>query len=116
MMHVVATNSSPRMEKGNTVLIMNPFLEGMKEAGTQVELVYSKKLSIQPCTGEFSCWGATPYPASSSQQTRVAHKTTLCYFFLALPTAFTLRKLVVSSSPRTTLHGQYCQPPTDKTF
>jgi len=60
MMHVVATNSSPRMEKGNTALIMNPFLEGMKEAGVQVELVYSKELSIQPCTGEFSCWGATP--------------------------------------------------------
>jgi multimeric flavodoxin WrbA len=60
MTSVVAISSSLRMEKGNTALILNPFLDGMREAGAQVDLVYSKKLNIQPCTGDFSCWGATP--------------------------------------------------------
>ncbi|AKB78215.1 iron-sulfur flavoprotein [Methanosarcina horonobensis HB-1 = JCM 15518] len=59
-MKVLAINSSPRMDKGNTALILNPFLEGMKEAGAEVELFYTKKLNINPCTGEFNCWLKTP--------------------------------------------------------
>ena len=57
MTSVVAINSSPRMNEGNTALILNPFLDGVREAGAQVELVYSRKLNIQPCTGDFACWG-----------------------------------------------------------
>jgi len=41
-------------------LILNPFLEGMKEAGSQVELFYTRKLNVNPCTGEFNCWLKTP--------------------------------------------------------
>ena len=48
------------MDKGNTALILNPFLEGMKEAGAEVELFYTRKLNINPCTGEFNCWLKTP--------------------------------------------------------
>jgi multimeric flavodoxin WrbA len=59
-MKVLAIKSSPRMDKGNTALILNPFLEGMKEAGAEVELFYTKKLNINPCTGEFNCWLKTP--------------------------------------------------------
>jgi multimeric flavodoxin WrbA len=59
-MKVLAINSSPRMGKGNTALILNPFLEGMKEAGAEVELFYTRKLNIKPCTGEFNCWLKTP--------------------------------------------------------
>lgn len=59
-MKVLAINSSPRMDKGNTALILNPFLEGMKEAGAEVELFYTSKLNIHPCTGEFNCWIKTP--------------------------------------------------------
>lgn len=59
-MKVLAINSSPRMDKGNTALILNPFLEGMKEAGAEVELFYTRKLNINPCTGEFNCWLKTP--------------------------------------------------------
>jgi hypothetical protein len=33
MTHVVAINGSPRMEKGNTAIVLGPFLEGMVEAG-----------------------------------------------------------------------------------
>ena len=48
------------MEKGNTALILSPFLEGMREAGADVELFYTRKLNIKPCTGEFDCWIKTP--------------------------------------------------------
>ena len=60
MVQVLAINSSPLMDKGNTALILNPFLEGMKEAGAEVELVYTKILKINPCQGEFNCWHKTP--------------------------------------------------------
>ncbi len=59
-MKVLAFNSSPMMGKGNTALILNPFLEGMREAGAEVELFYTKKLKINPCQGEFNCWLKTP--------------------------------------------------------
>ncbi|PAV11104.1 iron-sulfur protein [Methanosarcina spelaei] len=59
-MKVLAINSSPRMDKGNTALILNPFLEGMEKAGAEVELFYTRKLNINPCTGEFNCWLKTP--------------------------------------------------------
>jgi multimeric flavodoxin WrbA len=59
-MKVFAINSSPLMAKGNTAVILNPFLDGMKEAGAEVELFYTKKLKIKPCQGEFNCWLKTP--------------------------------------------------------
>ncbi len=59
-MKVLAFNSSPMMDKGNTALILNPFLEGMREAGAEVELFYTKKLKINPCQGEYNCWFKTP--------------------------------------------------------
>ena len=59
-MKVLAFNSSPRMDKGNTALILTPFLDGMKEGGAEVELFYTKKLNINPCQGCFTCWLKTP--------------------------------------------------------
>lgn len=59
-MEVVAINGSPNMDKGNTALILGPFLEGMREAGAEIELFYTKKLKINPCQGEFNCWFKTP--------------------------------------------------------
>ena len=59
-MKVLAINSSPKMEKGNTALILSPFLEGMREAGARVELFYTRKLGINPCQGCFNCWIKTP--------------------------------------------------------
>jgi len=32
----------------------------MREAGAEVELFYTKKLKINPCTGEFDCWLKNP--------------------------------------------------------
>lgn len=34
---VVAINGSPQMAKGNTAAVLTPFLQGMSEAGCEVE-------------------------------------------------------------------------------
>ena len=57
---VLVFNSSPRKEKGNTALILNPFIEGMREAGADVDLYYNYDLKIKPCRGCFNCWLKTP--------------------------------------------------------
>ena len=56
MSKVVAVNGSPRMEKGNTHMLLTAFLQGMKDAGADVELFYASRLDVEPCTGEFQCW------------------------------------------------------------
>jgi multimeric flavodoxin WrbA len=48
------------MEKSNTSKILTPFLEGMKQAGADVEEFYVKRLDIKPCRGEFYCWNKKP--------------------------------------------------------
>ncbi len=60
MTKVIAVNGSPRMEKGYTAKILDPFLKGMEKAGAKVELFYAKHLGIEPCTGEFYCWNKQP--------------------------------------------------------
>lgn len=60
MKRVLAINSSPKRGKSNTSLILNPFLDGIKEAGADVELFYTRDLEIKPCTGEFNCWMKHP--------------------------------------------------------
>lgn len=60
MTKVFAINGSPSMAKGNTAQILNPFIEGMKEAGASVELFYTKRLKVKPCTGTFYCWNKKP--------------------------------------------------------
>jgi len=60
MTKVVAINGSPRMEKGNTHMILTPFLQGMKDAEADVELFYASRLAVQACTGEFHCWYEKP--------------------------------------------------------
>jgi multimeric flavodoxin WrbA len=59
-MKVIAINSSPNMSKGNTALVLDPFLQGMRKAGAEVELFYTKKLNINPCQGDLNCWLKTP--------------------------------------------------------
>jgi Multimeric flavodoxin WrbA len=58
-MKVVAINSSPRKDKGNTAMILNPFLEGIKEKGAEVEVYYTNDIEIKPCRGDCSCMGTT---------------------------------------------------------
>lgn len=57
--NVMIINGSARTTKGHTAFVLTPFINGMKKAGAKVELLYSKKLKIRPCIGDFKCWGET---------------------------------------------------------
>ncbi len=59
-MRVVAINGSPRGRDGNTERILEPFLEGTRDAGAEVETIYLKDKKINHCLGCFSCWVKTP--------------------------------------------------------
>jgi multimeric flavodoxin WrbA len=72
-MNVLAVNSSPLMGEGNTAKILNPFLEGMKDAGAHVDLFYTKKLKINPCQGEFRCWINTPGECFQKDDMQMLH-------------------------------------------
>jgi multimeric flavodoxin WrbA len=48
-MKVLAFNTSPDKENGTTDQILTPFIEGMKEKGAEVELIYTADLDINPC-------------------------------------------------------------------
>jgi multimeric flavodoxin WrbA len=57
----IAINGSPRMEKGHTAMVLAPFIQGMEDAGSNVELFYASRLNIKPCTcGEMYCWYRVP--------------------------------------------------------
>ncbi len=61
MSKAVAINGSPRMERGNTAMVLNPFIEGMVDAGCQVELFYASRLRVKPCScGTMYCWTELP--------------------------------------------------------
>jgi multimeric flavodoxin WrbA len=57
---ILALNSSPRKDRGGTALLLNTFLEGAKEAGAEIDLVYVHDLKVKPCLGCFTCWVKTP--------------------------------------------------------
>lgn len=59
-MNVLVVNGSARKEKGYTAMILNPFMDGMKHAGAQVDLLYATQLNVNPCIGDFSCWYKNP--------------------------------------------------------
>jgi multimeric flavodoxin WrbA len=61
MSKVMAINGSPQMEKGNTAMILAPFLQGMQDAGAETSLVYVDTLKIKPCDcGQMRCWFKHP--------------------------------------------------------
>ncbi len=61
MTKAVAVNGSPRMDKGNTAVVLEPFIQGMSNAGSDVKLFYAKQLKIKPCTcSEMFCWYEKP--------------------------------------------------------
>lgn len=59
-MRIFAVNGSPHKQKGNTERILKPFLEGAREAGAEIELVYVQEKNIKPCLGCSACWLKTP--------------------------------------------------------
>jgi multimeric flavodoxin WrbA len=61
MNKIVAINGSPRTEKGYTAMVLAPFIQGMMDAGSDVELFYTNRLKVKPCTcGEMYCWYGKP--------------------------------------------------------
>jgi len=58
--NVIVVNGSARCERGVTALLLAPFIEGIREAGAEVELIYPIRYHIKPCTGEFHCWYEKP--------------------------------------------------------
>ncbi len=59
-MKVLAVNASPHRDKGNTALILNPFLDGMRDNGAEIDILYTAKMDIKPCLGCLKCWTKTP--------------------------------------------------------
>lgn len=59
-MRTVVFNGSPRGAKGNTEVLVQAFLSGAREAGSEIEVVYLKDKTINYCTGCFTCWTKTP--------------------------------------------------------
>jgi putative NADPH-quinone reductase/putative sterol carrier protein len=59
-MKVLVVNGSPRGPRGNTDRIVQPFLEGAREAGATTEVVYLRDKEIKHCQGCFTCWTKTP--------------------------------------------------------
>lgn len=60
MTKTIVVNGCMRMEKSDTAKILTPFLEGMKQAKADVEMFYIKRMNIQPCEGDFTCWSKNP--------------------------------------------------------
>lgn len=58
---VIVINGSPQMDRGNTAMLLAPFIQGMKDGGSEVELFYASRLKVKPCScGQMRCWDATP--------------------------------------------------------
>ena len=60
-MKVLAINSSARTGgESKTELMLNHLVEGMREAGAEVEVVHLRKKNIKNCIGCFTCMTKTP--------------------------------------------------------
>ena len=60
-MKVLAINSSARAgSDSKTEIMLNALVEGMREAGAEVEVVNLKDKKIRVCVGCYSCWTKTP--------------------------------------------------------
>jgi len=61
MSKAIALNGSPRMERGNTAMVLNSLIEGMTNSGCDVKLFYASRLKVKPCAcGAMYCWNEVP--------------------------------------------------------
>jgi multimeric flavodoxin WrbA len=59
-MRFIVINAAPRMETGNTQMVLNPFLVGLRHQGAEVDLALLARKDIRPCRGCFTCYAKTP--------------------------------------------------------
>ena len=60
-MKVLALNSSPRGGgQSKTEMMLTPLVEGMRDAGAEVEVANLREKKIKNCIGCFTCWTKTP--------------------------------------------------------
>lgn len=59
-MRVIVINAAPRMEAGNTQMLLTPFLVGMRHEGAEVDIALLARKDIKRCTGCFTCYAKTP--------------------------------------------------------
>ncbi len=60
-MKILALNSSPRSGgQSKTEMMLNWLVEGMRDAGAEVEFVNLREKNIKNCIGCFTCWTKTP--------------------------------------------------------
>lgn len=60
-MKILAVHSSPRKEgESKTERMLRHLVQGMKEAGAEVETVALREKTVKPCIGCFTCWTKTP--------------------------------------------------------
>lgn len=59
-MQVLALNGSPHGARGNTSMILDPFVQGLEEAGARATVVQLRGLQINPCLGDYHCWVKMP--------------------------------------------------------
>ena len=59
-MRMIVVSAAPRMEKGNTQALLNPFLVGARQEGADIDFVTLGEKEINQCIGCFTCYATTP--------------------------------------------------------
>lgn len=60
-MKVIAINSSPRADGvSKTKMMLDALVEGMRDAGAEVETIHLCQKTIKNCVGCYTCWTKTP--------------------------------------------------------
>jgi len=61
MSKAIAINGSPRKQNGDTAMLLAPLIQGMKDAGYDVELFYARDLKVRSCNcSNMYCWYQKP--------------------------------------------------------
>jgi len=59
-MRIIVINAAPRMEAGNTQMVLTPFLVGCRGKGAEVDIALLGRKTINTCVGCFNCYAETP--------------------------------------------------------